>query len=493
MNTHSAEYSVIQVDFMIKDNKTPDNNSQRSKINYKTLISILGAGVHGAGWKPVPVGKFRMKKAIFTVLASAVVISMLLLPVAATDDTHWSHTFIPYGYSGYNGGPDKLQIAIYATSGSGDYQINMSAGLAISVEQYEAIHNYNSVNMDVGFVVHSECGQYAQFSVDAATVFIEKDTGGCAWNKQAIEFMRNVVTPDHPYNQGYNFVPLGENTALQSTEKEDYALKAISWAVDIACPEAGLALTLVDLGTAYLLQSSGPYVNAGYSSDQLQAKFMWSAMQGAKDNFVASTSNYVQWEQDYYYNPQTWMGIKVYVVFSCFCYPYGAMASEYTVGPLYLRINHMGTSGGGCPYLTVWDGNTYAAEGLLNIHNPEGQDVIVQHTLTSVPKAVNGQYLLQLTEESNHYSEIDNVKLIAFMKDGTNKTLPLLSALHSVYGSVKDALSNSDDVRTVILGQGYNNTEVSQYITLGFNSRCIKPDDVSYFVFQIEGFNQKLE
>lgn len=141
--------------------------------------------------------------------------------------------------------------------------------------------------------------------------------------------------------------------------------------------------------------------------------------------------------------------------------------------------------GGACPILYVFNGEEYVSEGLLDIHNPEGTDVIVNHTLIVPPAVVNGTYLLRLVEHEKH-SYIDQVKLYVVLKNGSNIELPLIYANHSEYGNVLPQLLFSDDWRVDTL----INNEKSQYIDLKF--AAVLNVKVTKFVFVIEGYNPKI-
>jgi len=146
------------------------------------------------------------------------------------------------------------------------------------------------------------------------------------------------------------------------------------------------------------------------------------------------------------------------------------------------------SGGGGCPILSVWNGTDYFEEGLLNIHNSDGIDVVYQHTLVSTPQSVNGAYLMRLTEHHQTHSYIDQVKLYAILEDGTMKRLPLIYAHHSEDGNVLPQLLFSDEWKTDTLGADHNNG-TSQSIDLKF--AALSPNlEVTGFMFQIEGNNR---
>ncbi len=141
---------------------------------------------------------------------------------------------------------------------------------------------------------------------------------------------------------------------------------------------------------------------------------------------------------------------------------------------------------GGCPALSVFDGTDYEYETLLNIHNPEGHDLIVLHILENAPAIMNNRVLLRLTEHPKTISHIDQVKLFIWLKDGRIFQIPLVSAIHSTLGRVKHLLIHSDDRRVDLLGASHNNG-TSEYIDLVFLAP--RHRNIVRYIFLIEGYN----
>jgi len=147
--------------------------------------------------------------------------------------------------------------------------------------------------------------------------------------------------------------------------------------------------------------------------------------------------------------------------------------------------------GGGCPVLYVYDGTGYYREGLLDIHNPDGTDVVRSHTLVSTPQRVDGAYLFQLVEHPKTHSYIDQVKLYATLEDGTTLQLPLIWAKHSEQGNVLPQLLLSDDWKTDTRGAIFNNG-ANQSIELKF--AALSPNlKATAFTLQIEGNNMPIK
>jgi len=164
--------------------------------------------------------------------------------------------------------------------------------------------------------------------------------------------------------------------------------------------------------------------------------------------------------------------------------PTGVSDGAYTTLNFQLTKS---TGGGGCPFLQVWDGSDYVDEGLLDIHNAEGVDVIYEHTLTTVPEPVNGAYEFRLIEHPKTISDMDQVQLRAILEDGTVKEFPLISAQHSEDGNVLNLLLKSDDRRVEEKGADHNGG-TSQSIDLKFAALGPHMEPVA-FIFTIEGCN----
>jgi hypothetical protein len=157
-----------------------------------------------------------------------------------------------------------------------------------------------------------------------------------------------------------------------------------------------------------------------------------------------------------------------------------------------LQVNiSLGGGGDGCPMLFVWNGTNYSYEGLLNIHNTEGIDILTNHTLLATPQRVGYTYLFNLIEHPQTHSHIDQVKLYAILENGMTIQLPLIWAWHSEYGNVLPQLFFSDDWRTETIGANHNNG-TSQSITLKF--LALPPFlKVTAYIFQIEGYNPEFK
>ena len=139
------------------------------------------------------------------------------------------------------------------------------------------------------------------------------------------------------------------------------------------------------------------------------------------------------------------------------------------------------SGGGGCPILYSWNGNEFVKIKKLNIHAPEGVDAL--DTTSFKMKSIDEKYEVILREadyisldsfmENPDGSHINYVKLI----DETGKECKLISAVHSKYGDVLQALQYEDENRIRTLS--------GEEIKLTFES-CSGES----FTLTIEGYNR---
>lgn len=140
--------------------------------------------------------------------------------------------------------------------------------------------------------------------------------------------------------------------------------------------------------------------------------------------------------------------------------------------------------GDGCPTLLVWNGNAYVDYGVINIHNPTGEDVIREVPILKEDVCVNNykaKFRLREGWEGLNFSEsvIDQVKLYAVDNYGNRYLCPLISAKHSRLGNVLPQLLFSDEwkVQTLLL----------ETVDLTFIVPC---QNIQSFTFTIEGCNR---
>jgi len=158
------------------------------------------------------------------------------------------------------------------------------------------------------------------------------------------------------------------------------------------------------------------------------------------------------------------------------------MNSDHTLKAYF--NNETGGGGGSepCPTLFVWNGSAWIDYGVIDIHNPTGEEVIREVPVQTEDVGIsNYKATFRLREGwlGLNFSEsvIDQVKLYAINEDGKLKLCPLTSAEHSRFGDVREYVASSDDVKVEMF--------LLETIDLTFKV----PEDSQGFVFVIEGCN----
>lgn len=161
---------------------------------------------------------------------------------------------------------------------------------------------------------------------------------------------------------------------------------------------------------------------------------------------------------------------------------YGAWSGDSS--SLTVTIVGGGGGGDGCPTLFVWNGSGYVDYGVINIHNPSGEDVVREVPVRVEDVGVNGhraKFRLREGWPGLNFSEsvIDQVKLYAIDNNGNHYLCPLISAKHSRLGNVLPQLLFSDEwkVQTLLL----------ETVDLTFIVPC---QNIQSFTFTIEGCNR---
>jgi len=153
---------------------------------------------------------------------------------------------------------------------------------------------------------------------------------------------------------------------------------------------------------------------------------------------------------------------------------------------LTVYISSGGGGGGGeppCPTLFVWNGTGYVDYGVINIHDPSGEDVIQEVYVLAVDVEINNYkatFRLREGWPGLEFSEsdIDQVKLYAVDSDGNHHLCPLIKAIHEEQGNVLLKLLLSDDYKVKIT--------LLETTDLTF---IVPYPNVQDFIFVIEGNN----
>jgi hypothetical protein len=132
------------------------------------------------------------------------------------------------------------------------------------------------------------------------------------------------------------------------------------------------------------------------------------------------------------------------------------MNSDHTLKAYF----HNATGSGGypepCPTLFVWNGTAYVDYGVIDIHNPSGEDVVREVPVQAEDVGISrykAAFRLREGWLGLNFSEsvIDQVKLYAINENGNHMLCPLIKAEHSRLGNVLLRLLASDNWKTQIL------------------------------------------
>ena len=182
-------------------------------------------------------------------------------------------------------------------------------------------------------------------------------------------------------------------------------------------------------------------------------------------------------------------------------YPYPWLAYIFLTNPTYtvtMDEDHLiyvyflpedEKAGGGdwpCPTLFAWSGTDYVDYGVIDIHNPAGEDVVREVPIQAEDVGIaenKARFRLREGWEGLNFSEsvIDNVKLYALGKCGGRYLCPLIKAKHSHLGKVLLQLLKSDDVKVQIF--------LSETIDLTF-AVPYPTSQIHGYIFTIEGCNR---
>jgi len=142
---------------------------------------------------------------------------------------------------------------------------------------------------------------------------------------------------------------------------------------------------------------------------------------------------------------------------------------------------------GGCPTLFVWNGASYVDYGVIDIHNPLGEDIVREVVVQAGDVGLSRrQAVFRLREgwEGLTFSEsfIDQIQLYVTDSYGNRYLSPLVNATHTRLGNVLPQLLLSDDWKSDV------------YLLETIDLNFVVPyqvDKIQDFVFLIEGHNMK--
>jgi len=393
----------------------------------------------------------------------------------------------------------KSSIALGSRNGVPDYEINADTNIANMITSYSSIAGYSAYNWYGAQTTQNNIysAAYGNGHIYSITFyighggwnwlwnwagwiwyceqqwFITDDGGGCVYDKDIFQYSGCM---------NCRFV------LLWSCNQGD-TIGGTHWSgTPFGMPYAWLHTTSLS-GDGYVSPDNGGRAFAGF---QEKAPFLTYDGLGATDAgyYFLQYFYYAAIYRGYYYSIKSALDYAAQLVWStnfgnCVLYTgfsiNGSSGKMIVYGDGNMHISdYAGGGGGGCPLLYVYNGEEYFYEGLLDIHNPYGVDVVRNHTLIATPEPINNAYLIRLVEHPLTHSYIDQVKLFAILGDGKVIELPLISAIHSRYGNVLRELLFSDDIKV--------DTNANEAINLKFHA--LPPVyKITSFLFEIEGNN----
>jgi hypothetical protein len=357
----------------------------------------------------------------------------------------------------------------------------------ISVYQYTPYYEYDIVGFRVALYFDSFAQEGLQpITASFVTFEIDKDDSGSNLNNQAIEVLRNSIV--HPgFSQGAGLVQSTSDSSSPD-DRAFWALDALGFAVGLFCEPVGIATGLISLAYGYTSLIGGvDYQDADWSNTGVA--FCWWHNPGYDFGYANPVRQYafntMNWYQNYTVNPDTWYGLNVWARVGLSNPVWNPIGEYIDMAPVLLRIYHHseGGGGGGCPALFVWNSSDYVDYGVIDIHNPTGEDVIREVPVQAEDVGINNyaaKFRLREGWPGLKFSEsfIDQVKLYAVDNHGNRHLCSLISATHSRLGNVLPQLLASDDVRVQTL--------LLETIDLKF---IVSYRNIQSFTFVIEGCN----
>ena len=392
-----------------------------------------------------------------------------------------------YWHTGrYDNYPDfPYNISTTTTVYSADYDYWVKVALDVSVYEYGSYFgSLDTVNFRLALYFDS-FAQEGLWPVTASfvTFVMDKDDSGSNLNDQCISV--EISGTPAGFSQGAGLV----QSISDSSDYDDrafWALEALGFAVGLFCEPVGIATGLISLAYGYTSLISGvDYQDADWPNTRAYCWWHNLGYDFGDANPVRQYAfNSIRWFQNHTVDPDTYYGLKVWARVGLTNPSTNPIGEYIDMEPVLLRVYHYseGGGGGGCPTLYVWNGNSYVDYGVIDIHNPSGEDVIREVLVQTEDVGLNSykaRFRLREGWEDLVYSEsfIDQVKLYAINEDGKQKLCPLISAEHSRLGDVRKFIVASDDVKVQML--------LLETIDLTFKAS----EDIKSFVFVIEGCN----
>ena len=429
---------------------------------------------------------------IFSML-SVVALLMLATRVEAVTswhewNEHWRNTELDYLVT--LGGPQNVSCSTTLNDISNlGYKFQVSVGL--SVYQYHSLFSDFVVNFRTFVCVKSSApGPLIPFVfAERVNLCIDKDPGSSNPNINRLRF--SDADQDPRFFEGNNLTK-GRNMPLDFRQALAFGL-----AVGTTCLSAIDSTGASAIATELLMTgvgsgaSSADHTNMESWTDTHAESYWYNPYAFVVNTpvFRQSCLDSEEWLQYQNQEPSTFNGIQIRALITLTNGGRALFGTDYVVtDPIYMKIlnrNYFQPGGDGtCPKLFVYNGYDYVDYGVINIHNPTGEDVVKEVSVKPQDVGID-KYVSKIRLQEGWpgltFSEsvIDRVGLYAVDSHGHRYWCPLISARHSRLGNVLPQLLLSDDwkVQTLLL----------ETVDLKF---IVPHRDIEGFVFEIEGCNK---
>ena len=411
-------------------------------------------------------------------------VSSLVEPVKASGNVWWEywHSGCYQNYAGY---PHNISTTTTIYSESYDYWVKVT--LVVSIYEYSTYFGYDAVNFRLllyfdSFAQEGHWPPITPVPADFVTFVIDKDDSGSNLSDQCISV--EISGTPAGFSQGAGLSQRTED----SSDFEDRAF----WALDILGFAAGLFYEPVDIAAGLISIAQGyasltdgqDYQDADWPDTRAYCWWHNPGLDFGSANPVRQYAfNSIRWLQNSTINPNAWYGLKIWARVGLTNPGWNPIGEYIDMAPVFLRIYHKNTGGGGCPALFVWNSSDYVDYGVIDIHNPTGEDVIREVPVQAEDVSINNYMARFRLREgwlglNSSESVIDQVKLYAVDDLGSRHLCPLMRAMHSRLGNVLLLLLASDDYRVQTL--------LLETIDLRF---IVPYQNIQSFVFVIEGCN----
>lgn len=351
-----------------------------------------------------------MKRKLATVYVALLLLPLafgLIQPVTATNSCwfYW-HDYIDYYES-----PVNVSTSRVVSGADGHCTDTVELVVTIAEYHYDTFVDMDFVYFKVAVYVKSVADpgyqpQYAtQVSIHFKKIYDDPE--------HTMITMEDKVLPPG-YSQGEGLV---QSYVIDSSyeQRSTLSLKALAFAVGLACEPVGVAVGLIELAQAFRSTAGDDFQDAGYG-DTFAYSWWDNQLHWPEGPVRQYCFNCFHWFQDHNVPPYSSYGLKIWASVNTLNQ---AVIPPIITSPIYLVITY-GGGGGTCPYVSTWNGNQYVLDNnvLPASETSNGADVkdyyrLEQLLVPTYEGKLFSYYSLQISEFEHEHSYFDEVKLLA--------------------------------------------------------------------------------